>query len=196
MLITLSGPDGVGKATQSSKLLNRLSAERYNVELFTVPDYQTPTGNILNEKRQQNGNEDADQLLYFSNLYEVSKNIQQSRADIVICDRYILDAFVYAHIHTKLSTACIKEILSQVVQPNLQLILMGYSNKAPEDKFEKDTVFQQKSRSLFLNAYSATDAVLVTLDTFSDLPVEEAIDTIHEVVYDIVIREIRKNRHK
>jgi len=97
-LIVIDGADGSGKATQSRRLVERLSEEGYRAELLDFPRYNDNVfGRLLREcldgKRGDFMSIDARiaSVLYAADRYESRSHIQEwlREGKVVVLDRYV-----------------------------------------------------------------------------------------------------------
>lgn len=97
-LIVIEGTDGSGKATQTKRLYDKLSAEGYKVETVEFPQYRTPGAAMVEEylNGQLGTAEEVGpyraSIFYAVDRYAKSKEIYQWIDDgkIVLCNRYMI----------------------------------------------------------------------------------------------------------
>jgi dTMP kinase len=96
MLIVIEAVDAAGKATQHKLLLDALRAENYDVATFSFPQYDRPSGEVINEYLKSGKlkppTPEAASLFYIIDRMSVAEEIQAalSAGKIVLCDRYTL----------------------------------------------------------------------------------------------------------
>lgn len=122
-LISVDGPNGVGKTTIIGGVVKKLQLEGYNVLLTQEPTY-TELGKFTREISEII-NSDALACLVAADRYEhLNKVIIPSlkRNQIVICDRYILSSLILQRMDN-VQEQFILDINSNIILPDLQIAL-------------------------------------------------------------------------
>lgn len=99
VLIDFEGIDGSGKRTQSELLANELSRRGFRVDLYSYPDYKSPTGQQIQRFLSGDINLDVREQfsLYLSDIAKDSEVVrrQLDAGDVVIMDRYVPSTVAY-----------------------------------------------------------------------------------------------------
>jgi len=96
LFIVIDGSDGSGKSTQHAKLVERLSAQGYQIELIKFPQYESESSYFVREYLQGNYGKADDvgpytgSIFYALDRYAASKRISTALEEgkVVIADRY------------------------------------------------------------------------------------------------------------
>jgi dTMP kinase len=100
ILVAIEGIDGVGKTTQSLRLVDRLKALGFDAIRFFEPTNETPEAELLLRKLQQSISRTSSELLELflaDRRYDVEKHITPALSEkkIVVMDRYFLSTAAY-----------------------------------------------------------------------------------------------------
>ena len=100
VLIAIEGIDGVGKTTQSIRLVERLNALGFEAVRFFEPTDETNAGTIVRESFSRGGpvsNHELLALFITDRRYDVETHIAPALSDrkIVVMDRYFLSTAAY-----------------------------------------------------------------------------------------------------
>jgi dTMP kinase len=100
ILVAIEGIDGVGKTTQSTRLVQRLTALGLDAVRFFEPTNETPEATLIQQKLLGDSSTTADDLLDLflaDRKYDVEKRIVPalSAKKIVVMDRYFLSTAAY-----------------------------------------------------------------------------------------------------
>jgi dTMP kinase len=100
ILVAIEGIDGVGKTTQSLRLVERLRALGFEAIRFFEPTNETPEAELIRRKLQQSIPRTSGELLELflaDRRYDVEKHIAPALSEkkIVVMDRYFLSTAAY-----------------------------------------------------------------------------------------------------
>src|SRR5674476_775575 len=100
ILVAIEGIDGVGKTTQSLRLVDRLKALGFDAIRFFEPTKETPEAKLINQKLQQSNSRASGELtdLFLADRrYDVENYIAPALSEkkIVVMDRYFLSTAAY-----------------------------------------------------------------------------------------------------
>ncbi len=100
VLVAIEGIDGVGKTTQSIRLVERLRALEFNTVRFFEPTRETQEALIIDQKLQQNTPGASSEILGLflaDRRHDVEENITPalSQKKVVVMDRYFLSTAAY-----------------------------------------------------------------------------------------------------
>jgi dTMP kinase len=99
ILVAIEGIDGVGKTTQSTRLVERLTALGFDAVRFFEPTNETPEAKLIQRKLKRNSNATNNlfDLFLADRRYDVEKNIAPALAanKVVVMDRYFLSTAAY-----------------------------------------------------------------------------------------------------
>ncbi|MGZ4863525.1 MAG: dTMP kinase [Halobacteriota archaeon] len=100
ILIAIEGIDGVGKTTQSVRLVDRLKALGLDAIRFFEPTNESPEAKQIHQKLQQSLSKTSSEftdLFLADRRYDVEKYIAPALSDkkIVVMDRYFLSTAAY-----------------------------------------------------------------------------------------------------
>ncbi len=100
VLVAIEGIDGVGKTTQSMRLVERLRALKFDTIRFFEPTQQTQEATLIGQKLQQStpgANSEILELFLADRRYDVEEHIMPALSErkIVVMDRYFLSTAAY-----------------------------------------------------------------------------------------------------
>jgi dTMP kinase len=100
ILVAIEGIDGVGKTTQSLRLVDRLKALGFDAIRFFEPTDETPEAKLIYQKLQRSLSRTSAELtdLFLADRrYDVDKHIAPALSEkkIVVMDRYFLSTAAY-----------------------------------------------------------------------------------------------------
>ena len=100
ILVAIEGIDGVGKTTQSTRLVERLTALGFDAIRFFEPTNETPEASRIQQKLERDSSNmttDLLDLFIADRRYDVQKHIAPALAakKIVVMDRYFLSTAAY-----------------------------------------------------------------------------------------------------
>ncbi len=100
VLVAIEGIDGVGKTTQSIRLVERLKALGFDTVRFFEPTQETQEGLLISRKLQQSTLETRSELFRLfldDRRYDVEKHIMPALLEkkVVVMDRYFLSTAAY-----------------------------------------------------------------------------------------------------
>jgi dTMP kinase len=100
ILVAIEGIDGVGKTTQSMRLVDRLKALGFDAIRFFEPTNESPEAKLIHQKLQQSSSSTSSELtdLFLADRrYDVEKYIAPALSEekIVVMDRYFLSTAAY-----------------------------------------------------------------------------------------------------
>jgi dTMP kinase len=100
ILVAIEGIDGVGKTTQSTRLVERLTALGFDAIRFFEPTTETPEARHIQRKLERDSSNTTSNLLDLflaDRRYDVEKHIAPALAakKIVVMDRYFLSTAAY-----------------------------------------------------------------------------------------------------
>lgn len=100
VLVAIEGIDGVGKTTQSIRLVERLQALGFDTVRFFEPTHETQEAALLSQKLQQSTPEASTgilELFLADRRYDVEKHIMPAllAKRLVVMDRYFLSTAAY-----------------------------------------------------------------------------------------------------
>jgi dTMP kinase len=100
ILVAIEGIDGVGKTTQSTRLVERLTALGFDAIRFFEPTNETPEASRIQQKLERDSSNmttDLLDLFIADRRYDVEKHIAPALAvkKIVVMDRYFLSTAAY-----------------------------------------------------------------------------------------------------
>jgi dTMP kinase len=100
ILVAIEGIDGVGKTTQSTRLVERLTALGFDAIRFFEPTTETPEARRIQRKLERDSSNTTSNLLDLflaDRRYDVEKHIAPALAakKIVVMDRYFLSTAAY-----------------------------------------------------------------------------------------------------
>jgi dTMP kinase len=100
ILVAIEGIDGVGKTTQSLRLVDRLKALGFDAIRFFEPTNETPEAKLIHKKLQQSISRtsgDLTDLFLADRRHDVEKYIAPALSEkkIVVMDRYFLSTAAY-----------------------------------------------------------------------------------------------------
>jgi dTMP kinase len=100
ILVAIEGIDGVGKTTQSTRLVERLTALGFDAVRFIEPTNETPASKLIQRKLERDSSGTTRNLLDLflaDRRYDVEKHIAPALAakKIVVMDRYFLSTAAY-----------------------------------------------------------------------------------------------------
>ncbi len=100
VLVAIEGIDGVGKTTQSIRLMERLKALEFDTVRFFEPTQETPEAALIDQKLRQStpgASSEILELFLTDRKHDVEKHILPALIEkkIVIMDRYFLSTAAY-----------------------------------------------------------------------------------------------------
>jgi len=100
ILVAIEGIDGVGKTTQSMRLVERLKALGFDAVRFFEPTGETPEAALLCQRLQQRTtgtDSEIIDLFLADRRHDVEKHIAPALSEkkVVVMDRYLLSTAVY-----------------------------------------------------------------------------------------------------
>jgi len=100
ILVAIEGIDGVGKTTQSLRLVDRLKALGFDAIRFLEPTNETPEAKLIHQKLQQSILRTSGELIDLflaDRRHDVEKHIAPALSEkkIVVMDRYFLSTAAY-----------------------------------------------------------------------------------------------------
>ena len=100
ILVSIEGIDGVGKTTQSLRLVDRLKALGFDAIRLFEPTNETPEAKLIRLKLQQSISKTNDELIDLflaDRRHDVEKHIAPALSEkkIVVMDRYFLSTAAY-----------------------------------------------------------------------------------------------------
>ena len=100
ILVAIEGIDGVGKTTQSLRLVDRLTALGFNAIRFFEPTDETHEAKLIHQKLQHNISRTSGELVDLflgDRRHDVKKHIAPALSEkkIVVMDRYFLSTAAY-----------------------------------------------------------------------------------------------------
>ncbi len=100
VLVAIEGIDGVGKTTQSMRLVERLRALKFDTIRFFEPTQQTQEATLIGQKLQQStpgANSEILELFLADRRYDVEEHIMPALSErkIIVMDRYFLSTAAY-----------------------------------------------------------------------------------------------------
>jgi dTMP kinase len=100
ILVAIEGIDGVGKTTQSLRLVDRLKALGFDAIRFFEPTNETPEAKLIHQKLQQSILRTSGELIDLflaDRRHDVEKHIAPALSEkkIVVMDRYFLSTAAY-----------------------------------------------------------------------------------------------------
>jgi thymidylate kinase len=96
-IIAFSGQNGCGKSTIISQLKDSIElSSDITVDVFKAPLYISETGEKIRSYLAGKHIEEDIEDLFHKNRIEVQEQVKQSTADVILLDRWILDAITYA----------------------------------------------------------------------------------------------------
>lgn len=100
ILVAIEGIDGVGKTTQSLRLVDRLKALGFDAIRFFEPTSETPEAKLIRRKLQRSVSKTSGELIDLflaDRRHDVEKHITPALSEkrIVVMDRYFLSTAAY-----------------------------------------------------------------------------------------------------
>jgi dTMP kinase len=100
ILVAIEGIDGVGKTTQSLRLVDRLKALGFDAIRFFEPTNETPEAKLIRRRLQQSISRTSGELIDLflaDRRHDVEKHIAPALSEkkIVVMDRYFLSTATY-----------------------------------------------------------------------------------------------------
>ncbi|MGA3359977.1 MAG: dTMP kinase [Halobacteriota archaeon] len=100
ILVAIEGIDGVGKTTQSVRLVDRLKALGFDAIRFFEPTNETPEAKLIRRKLQRSVSRTSGELIDLflaDRRHDVEKHIAPALSEkrIVVMDRYFLSTAAY-----------------------------------------------------------------------------------------------------
>lgn len=164
LLIQIEGTDKCGKQTQAEWLGKLLALDGHYVSLMSFPDYDTPSGQLINKilhgRTSYTPKEEPYlvQGLFTINRYEAQMRIERALMDgkIVIADRYIGSCFAFG-MGDGLPEDWVRQISHSLIQPDITVILeisdeeylRRCDNYYTLDYYESNIEHIQKARELY-----------------------------------------------
>ena len=204
MFICFEGIDGAGKSTQARMLQQALSQKGYKVEQVADPG-TTKIGTAIRQILLDNDGPItpiAQMLLFSAARAELSAYVrkQMRHKTIIICDRWFLSTLVYQGVMNRIPEKHLSDVfaMSDCVSPNLCFMLDLPPKAAkkrigkPRDRYERKST---ASREVMRQAYLAFARRGYAETTFIVLA-QEAAETIHSQIYDVVVSELEARGFK
>ena len=223
MIVVIEGIDGVGKGTQSQRLLSRLKQEGLNCLFLSFPVYTSFFGQMIGE--YLNGiygsidevNPKLSSLLYALDRWQKMQDVNISSYDVVLIDRFVSSNL--AHQAAKVDIGDKEDLLNWIVQleyevlctpsPDLVVLLdadlelasaqvltkkaRAYTNKS-KDLHESNLPYLKKVRDVFRKiASERPNYSVVECDKNGKM---RSIADIHEEIWRIVFQKISQHRNK
>jgi len=149
-IVTLSGPDGVGKSLQANLLSRAL-----NASLFKFPDHSGPfyahLKNLIDSGIRTTDQKYLFQTLQLADFIRLQEPLSKAYSQgIVICDRYDYDFMVYC-IAMGLSPMWAYNSLAPVRPSDFVIVLNGNSrfDHREVDSIDFDSNLQERVKKLF-----------------------------------------------
>lgn len=166
-IIAISGPDRIGKATQSKMLTEILNISGYKAVRVEVPVKNFLHKHIYDMLRSGSAKtyprffqcvQTANRIVF--QLFELPKLLREN--DYVILDRWSASSWVYG-LATGLSNRFVTTLLSLVKKPDYTIILNGPARvKETRDVYEADLDLQRRVR-VYYDLYALENECSATL---------------------------------
>jgi thymidylate kinase len=166
-IIAISGPDRIGKATQSKMLTEILNISGYKAVRIEVPVKNFLHKHIYSMLRSGSAKtyphffqclQTANRVVF--QLFKLPKLLREN--DYVILDRWSVSSWVYG-LATGLSNRFVTTLLSLVKKPDYTIILNGPARvKETRDVYEADLDLQRRVR-VYYDLYALENEDSVTL---------------------------------
>lgn len=170
-MFALEGTDGVGKATQTKLLVDRLRKRGHKVLHYSFPRYDTPVGRLIGgllkgdvavvtNAKSEGYNLGFDPLVFQSLMLadkrEADPEIYSALMDgtYVVCDRWYASALTYGA-SDELSLKWLENVHLGIQVPDITFLLsipeeLALARRpALRDRYEKDRVKQIRVRQLY-----------------------------------------------
>ena len=214
MFIVIEGIDASGKATQSKLLHARARAAGFDPTLFSFPRYETPLGQVI--LRHLKGEtllscaegvagRHSDDPMMFQALMVADKcaaSALVARADtngMAVCDRWWPSAYAYGAA-AGISRTWLMQMHDGLPQPHLSVLLdlpvEEAAKRRPEarDRFERDADMLHRVRGHYRQMWTSADAT--SQGDWDIIDATQSADTIHEIIWEKVMRFIAEDYHQ
>lgn len=189
LFITLEGLDASGKFTHSKLLAQRLSENGFNVTRFSMPEYDSLTGELINdhlkgiwkaeilkrpEKERRYANDPSAYLFQCCQLVNRMETLpdglwHRRRGDVFIADRYNASAYAYG-MAFGINLEWLLKTHRHLPQPDLNVFLdisvEESFRRRPErrDEYEKDSKMLERVRECYLRIFNDLGPTYVVVD--------------------------------
>lgn len=146
-LITIEGPDKVGKATQSQLLATALNCPLVEIP-FRDSALHTKIYSMLRSGTALRYRE-AFQAFHVANrLVWQEHELPKYNSDVLVLDRWNASTWVYGRA-SGLDESCLAAILDTMIDADLEVVLDGEPMAAAEDSYEADVELCARVRELY-----------------------------------------------
>lgn len=151
IIISIEGPDGVGKSTQVDILVKHLRDKGLKVHQEHFPRYNTPIGGLI--KNILDGScsmpeFDALQMLYAADQTDFRSTIEnliKEGYDYLILDRYMLSTMVYycSKMNNVEAYSTVMNWQGGIVNPDITIVMSSDTIITDKDKYKELDVFEK-----------------------------------------------------
>ncbi|MDY6777245.1 MAG: dTMP kinase [Candidatus Nanohaloarchaea archaeon] len=199
-LIAVEGIDGAGCGTQAERLQQFLENEHGGAELYTYPDYQHPTGELLQHFLDGRFDLSTEEqfLLYLSNMIGDQDTIGKTlaRGNHVVADRYVTSTLAYQEVNG-MDRQTMLNVINELglVQPDLVIhldcpVTEAHSRKQEEkeemDRYEEDMENQRQVARTYKDLASEN----VYSREWTTIDASPPVDRVQQDIQDAVEKEI------
>ncbi|RDY30961.1 dTMP kinase [Lachnotalea glycerini] len=150
-LISLDGPNGVGKSTLIEKLKERLELKEYQVYVTKEPT-DTELGKFVRSYAEEHGGISLACMVAADRYEHLINEIipQLKEGKIVIADRYILSSLILQRMD-KVRSTFILNLNSEILKPDLQIAVFAKEEIIQKRLAERETLtrFEKDNQSSY-----------------------------------------------
>lgn len=191
-IISIEGPDGVGKSTQASKLVKDLELQGKKVYFEHFPRYDTPIGGLIG--KILNGEADmpkfeAMQMLYAADQTDFSnkiKELEKQEYDYLVLDRYFLSTIVYycTKMNDLALVSTVRKWQEHIIMPDVTVVLLSDISITQKESF-KDLDLFEKDLEITTNLNTNYETISKQFMFTKPIGIVNANDTINNVYNNI-----------
>ncbi len=192
-IIAIEGSDGVGKATQTQKLVEHLSKDGFSVASMSFPRYGTPAGRKIKNALFNSLIDPIEMAKLFHEdrkaaLNDINKMVENN--DFVVFDRYKYSSMAHMAARSEEPDKIIekiKEFEKEIPEADLVIVISispELSQKMIRDKnkdlHEVDIEYLRKTNTLYEKLAEANKWILINGEKNGDVI---SIEEMHEKIY-------------
>lgn len=198
-MISIEGPDGVGKSTQVELLKSNLESKGYKVYSEHFPRYDTSLGKLIKDMligEKEMISFDSFQMLYIADQIDFKNKIiklKEEKYDYLILDRYDLSTIVYYC--SKNSFKSIETIFSwqkHIIKPDLTIVMISStdinskSNFKELDLLERDIELMKNVKHGYLYCYELLKSKRNIEIVYCDEGIEKVAEKMQMIIRKII----------
>lgn len=190
--IVFEGCDRAGKTTQAKKIVEILKANNITAQYVNFPDRTTSTGHIINDYlcKKVELSDQAAHLLFSANRWEREPTLRKliSQGTTLICDRYSFSGVAFSAAKKGMDLSWCFEPEKGLPKPDSVLLFKLNEDALQQRKGFGDERYEQTEfqRKVAENYEKLRD------NSWIDIDADKDIDSLSEVVKEIVVDVIKK----